>query len=625
MRLPRTVFGKVFLGTAVLVVLSLSICSAIILRQVGQLHTPEVKQRARVQAELLAAALAEVPEAQWQAVFKRMHKRNDGQGDWLVAVVSPDGQPLFSTAGPWGDRESLADWPEVRDALAERYAEQVRYSSILHKYIYSVAVRLGGVDRPRAVLMVGVPIYDASREALALYHSVWTVTLTSLATAIVFALILARIWSRPIRRMSRLAQRLSRGDLNVRIRGRGRDEVAALADALEQVRLRLVTQVASASDQTTVLQMLFRQTEEGVILADSAGRIVLINPQAAQFMGEAGHRPGALEALIGASVEQAVPHHRLQLLLLGQRGMQAGESVGEGHEAQAGVEKITVPGGDEPGERTLLAKVVEVVLSGQGGPYWYHDVAEGTGRLLLLTDRTAKEQAARAKADFVTNASYYLRAPLTAVRSAVEGLIEMSGGKESAETQAYLDSIRRQSEQMELMISDLFDLAQVETGGARYRPENVDIHNFMYELESRFGGRFEHRRLRWSVQVDEGLETVSVNEYLLRLVVYNLVDNAIKYTEPGGQLHLSVEVYGGTEGPGRTVSLSVVDTGLGIPDNEQARVFERFYQVDRGGEDDGGTGLGLSIVRHAVAAMGGRIDLDSKLGRGTRITVTWDG
>ena len=135
--------------------------------------------------------------------------------------------------------------------------------------------------------------------------------------------------------------------------------------------------------------------------------------------------------------------------------------------------------------------------------------------------------------------------------------------------------------------------------------------------------RDRSKGLRWQSEVSDSLRSVVANPYLLRLILDNLVDNAIKFTDAGGSIRVSCRT-ATTQPPGPgAVVIEVSDTGCGIPDDEQARVFERFYQVERARSGaDRGTGLGLSIVRHAVAAMGGTVALRSKLGEGTHVTIT---
>jgi signal transduction histidine kinase len=169
---------------------------------------------------------------------------------------------------------------------------------------------------------------------------------------------------------------------------------------------------------------------------------------------------------------------------------------------------------------------------------------------------------------------------------------------------------------MEAMVRDLLDLARVETPGAKFKPSSLRPQEVLRELHAAFADAVAVKSLRWETNVDERCTGLVANPELLRIVMRNLVDNAIKFTEPGGRICVNIRSEPGW------ATVEVADDGCGIATSEQQRVFERFYQVkrDRSGPERG-TGLGLSIVRHAVTAMGGRVKLTSEPGKGTSVTV----
>jgi signal transduction histidine kinase len=175
---------------------------------------------------------------------------------------------------------------------------------------------------------------------------------------------------------------------------------------------------------------------------------------------------------------------------------------------------------------------------------------------------------------------------------------------------------------MENMVSDLLDLSRIESSPGQFMPRPLDLPLFLADLKQRFADRLQSKRLLWSVELPSELREIMVNQDLLQLVLDNLVDNAIKFTEPGGQVTITGNRTGGADEVHHAVTLTVADTGCGIAEQEQQRVFERFYQVEKARSGTHrGTGLGLSIVRHAVTAMQGHVALESKPGQWTRVTV----
>jgi signal transduction histidine kinase len=188
---------------------------------------------------------------------------------------------------------------------------------------------------------------------------------------------------------------------------------------------------------------------------------------------------------------------------------------------------------------------------------------------------------------------------------------------EAPAARAFLEKIDRHSIRLELMVADLLDLSRLETPTERFDPEPIDLRRLLDDIHARFAERLERKRLRWeAVRTPPESWVVNLNPHLLRLTLDNLVDNATKFTDAGGLVRLSVRITP-TE-----VAFEVTDTGCGIPVEDQQRVFERFYQVQRARSGpERGTGLGLSIVRHAVGALHGSIRLASTPGTGTTVSV----
>jgi two-component system phosphate regulon sensor histidine kinase PhoR len=261
----------------------------------------------------------------------------------------------------------------------------------------------------------------------------------------------------------------------------------------------------------------------------------------------------------------------------------------------------------------LLARASDVVLPDE------QEQAEhpAVGRMVVLTDITELTRAMRMKTDFVANASHELRTPLAAIRAAVETLLHANLKEDAAAVRRFLKAIERQSGRLEAMVTDLLDLSRLESPVTQFEPQPLHIQRELDEVHTRFAARLESKKLHWEAHALNGTSsTVVAHPHLLRIVLDNLVDNAVKFTDPGGHVRVAC-----ASGPGWT-SFEVADDGCGIPESEQQRVFERFYQVERARSgNERGTGLGLSIVRHAVAAMKGTVRLESAPQEGTRVIV----
>jgi two-component system phosphate regulon sensor histidine kinase PhoR len=235
----------------------------------------------------------------------------------------------------------------------------------------------------------------------------------------------------------------------------------------------------------------------------------------------------------------------------------------------------------------------------------FHDVTE----LMRLED---------VRRDFVANASHELRTPLAAIRGFAETLLE-SASLSPEEQKSSHEVIHRHAQRLSSLVEDLLELSTIESRAVHLQPVPVDVARVAEDLIADSRLRLEDRRIDASLSV-EGRPEALADPRALDQVIGNLLDNALKYTEPGGRIELTIEARGAS------LRVAVTDSGIGIPAEDRARIFERFYRVDRARSRAlGGTGLGLSIVKHLVQSMGGEIFVQSELGRGSTFAFTLPG
>jgi len=349
------------------------------------------------------------------------------------------------------------------------------------------------------------------------------------------------------------------------------------------------------------------------VVSGPDGRIVLMNPAAVRFLGLSMHGGSSLAALSGGRVEDHIRNPSL-------RGMLLSDAIAAGGDDE---KRLDMQGDD--GVLSILARASEIALPAPGDGVSAGEPSGGsvTGQLLVLTDVTELTRAMQVRSDFVANASHELRTPISAIRAAVDTVLKIDVAKDAEHTTRFLSVIARHTSRLEALVGDLLDLSRLENPHAAFQPEVLRLQRLCDELHDRWIGEIDGKKLRWRCDIGDDCPNVFANPYLLTLVLDNLVDNAVKFTDPGGQIGV------GCRCEGVAVEIEVFDTGCGIATHEHQRVFERFYQVEVGRSSGvetaprpRGTGLGLSIVKHAVAAMGGSVLLDSAPGRGTRVTVT---
>ncbi len=631
MRTGRKLFVKLFLGNALLMVLVLGACVWCIIYFVDRLRAEDLTDYLKVRAETIGYMLQErfTPDngPELDALLKAMPRT--ATGGMRVTLILPGGRVLAdSQANPW-EMANHADRQEIRQALLDGWGMQVRPSDTLGQRMKYVAVRLGPFEKPVGVVRVAMLETTIMERAETVQRLLWTVGLIGLGTVIVLALGLARLWSGPIGRITRTAYDVSRGDLSARVQVRGDDELSRLARAINDMRDHLARQMALIDRQRRTSEALLAQLHEGVIVAGPQGRMILMNPAARKMLGVADtfNGNGHGSAAEGRLVEECVANHELQEMLLPREVVSESADVTDRTESNKGgmsEARLQIHRAHE-GPLNVMARAWDITLPGYegGGDSGLLMERSAVGRLLVLTDITQLTEAMQVKVDFAANASHELRTPLSAIRGAVETLQKCDLSADAASARHFIGMIDKHSARMEQMVRDLLDLSRIETAPAQFQGKRISLRGLLAELHERHAEALATRHIEWQCDLSNTADTVTANPYLLRITLDNLIDNAIKFTEPGGQVRVCCRALPAAGTVGNRLEISVVDNGIGIAEEEQQRVFERFYQVERARSGTlRGTGLGLAIVRHAVTAMKGTVCLQSRLGHGTTVIVT---
>jgi two-component system phosphate regulon sensor histidine kinase PhoR len=361
-----------------------------------------------------------------------------------------------------------------------------------------------------------------------------------------------------------------------------RDDLAGLTNELGAITTRLRERLDELTEERDRAGQILDALDDGVLLLDGAGRLLVANPAARSWFGLPDDlRPGLpLKRVLG------VP----QVSALAQQAAEARAPV---------VENLTLV---FPEPRTLSLRAFSLA---DRGP---------TGRIVVtMTDITQRRRLEVLRRDFVANASHELKTPVAAVRALAETL-QTALPEDPAAALRFAERIGRETERLDALARDLLDLSRVERGALDVEP--VDLVGLVKEVVGGYADRAEERHIKLSTEVQSGV-TVRGDRAQLGLLLSNLVDNAVRYTPAKGAVCVRLDA-----AESRAV-LQVADTGEGIPAGELPRVFERFYRVDKArARQTGGTGLGLAIVRHVAEAHGGTVRVDSELARGSTFTVT---
>jgi two-component system phosphate regulon sensor histidine kinase PhoR len=454
-----------------------------------------------------------------------------------------------------------------------------------------VSARLGdpGATSP-LYLRLGLPMTALEHELTILQRNLTLAFGSAFLIAVAMSVWLARSLTRPLSDITAAARQLAGGNLSVAVRTSSRDEVGLLADTLNRMTRELRSKIEELSEDRSQLLAMLTSMVEGVMVLDSKGRILQVNP--------------AWERMFGVTRNEA-------------RGRRSSEVFGH-PKLNALVSAVLAARTGQEGEILLPSgRCLNVEASVAGGEQDNEACA-----VLVFHDITELRRLEHIRKDFVANVSHELRTPLTSIKGYVEALLD--GGKDDPETSVrFLDIILKQSDRLNLILEDLLQLSKIESGQVQFKQEPLHIGSVIERTIAMIKPLADKKQHRLIAQVDADLPLITGDQERLVQVLANLLDNSIKYTPEGGQITLSARRLPATRtGPGDGVELMVSDTGIGIPEADRPRVFERFYRVDKARSRElGGTGLGLAIVKHIVEGHGGQIHVEANVPSGSRFVV----
>jgi two-component system phosphate regulon sensor histidine kinase PhoR len=507
-----------------------------------------------------------------------------------VTVIAKDGRVLGdSERDPEGVRrmENHAARPEVKTALAGSVGSHLRRSRTLDVEMLYTAIPLSDGTTVKGVLRFALPMTEVAKTVRSVRRTVAVGALLAFGVALAVGLFISRRVTRPVTEMQAAARRMAEGDFDRKVPAAGKDEIAALGQALNAMAMRLKEKMQDLDGERAKLAAILDSMVEGVIAIDSRGRVLLLNPGARAIFGLQG------QTVTGRPLLEVIRQKELFDLVQGCQTCGAGETCRR--EVELG----------PPIGRILEAHAFPVRI----------DIA-GMGALLVLHDITELRRLERVRTEFVANVSHELRTPLTSIRGYLETLLD-GALEEAANARRFLEVAHTHAERLGRLIDDLLQLSDLETGKVILKPAPLGLRDVAGAVVAMFEHQAAAKTLALLNQVGPDLDVQADRDRLSQIFV-NLVDNAVKYTPEGGQITLSA-----TRRPSAFVEIQVGDTGIGIPSTDLPRITERFYRVDKTrSREMGGTGLGLAIVKHLVQAHGGELWIESRLNRGTTVHFT---
>jgi PAS domain S-box-containing protein len=336
-------------------------------------------------------------------------------------------------------------------------------------------------------------------------------------------------------------------------------------------------------------EAVVRSIAEGLVVVDSEGKVIMMNPAAERLLGVSG------KDKMGRPISEGVKEE--QLISLAKAGIDQEER------------EIELISGQDETKKVLRAS--SAVIEDENG--------KTVGMVSVLSDITKQKELDQMKSNFVANVSHELRTPLVAMEKSISLILSKAAGEVTSDQQQFLDITQRNLKRLSLLINDLLDLSKLEVGKMQLRPEPASIEKIVNESVEGLVIWANTKSINIEKRISEGLPELNVDSNRLIQVLNNLIGNAIKFTPSGGRITILAQHRPEQE----TIEVSVEDTGIGIPQEDLPRVFSKFYQVgERAPTDISGTGIGLAISKEIVELHGGKIWAESEHGRGARFSFT---
>lgn len=500
-----------------------------------------------------------------------------------ITIINREGKVLADSEKSRADTlqmESHLNRPEVSTALSGNTGIDTRYSPTLKIDMLYVALPLKEQNEPIGVVRLALPLESVQRELLAIRRIVVLGMFFALGLAFILSYIVASWIIKPINRIIQVSRKFSEGDFSHRIIKHSKDEIGELAVTLNKMAGDLEDKIKEVEAQNQKLAAIFNSMIEGIILVDKTSRIISINP--------------AIEKIFGILKRDAQGKVFLEII--------------RNNEIFELIDNVLSNGKIITAQVTLILPVRRI-FEVNCLPIFDNGVVDGC--LAVIHDITEIRRLETVRRDFVANVSHELKTPLTSIKGFVETLLE-GALDDKKNNRNFLKIIQDHAERLNNLVNDLLSLSSLESKEMPLELRSVNLGQEVDEVILGFSSQVKKK----NVEIKNMLEPdilVKADKERIKQVFTNLIDNAIKFNKENG----SVKIY--SHKINGKVRIIVEDSGIGIPEKDIPRIFERFYRVDKARSRElDGTGLGLSIVKHIIELHGGNLEIESVEGLGSK-------
>ena len=585
-----SIFWKQFISNFLIILIVLFLFTFLVIGELKDYDKSLTRERLLSSANLVSDVLRRPIEdgnpGEIQSTVSGLSKQA-GVG---ITVIANNGTVLADSSRNPAEMENHSNRPEIKQALSNDVGASSRYSKTLQKEMFYVAVpykdRSGEVE---AVIRTSLPLSTLENAIRPLEKKVIYLGAALTVAALLLSLALSKTITLSLRGILNVSEELAKGNLGVSIPvSERKNEISTISSALNRMAQKLNELFMQLSKEKNQVEAVLSAMSEGVMVVSKQGSVIIIN-NALKKMFSLKEDP------TGKTYWEILRNRELTKLV---------ESV----------LKNCKPESREifylyPNEKYYLVNVIPLD-------------SPDKELIVVMFDITDFKRLEKIKADFIANVSHELRTPLTAIKGYTETL-EEEAYETPDDQKHFLRIIKRHTDRLINIVSDLLVLSEVESRDSLSKEntsndlEEININKVIKSSLEALRSKAAEKELEVSFETMDDAYKVKANRFLLEQMFINLIDNAVKYTPENGKIDIKVL------NSDSQVLTEITDTGIGIPKEHLPRIFERFYRVDKTRSRNlGGTGLGLSIVKHIVIMHGGKIEVHSEEGRGSKFSIS---
>ncbi len=500
-----------------------------------------------------------------------------------ITVINIQGKVLADSDRPQEEiahMENHLNRPEVRVALAGDTGIDIRYSPTLKIDMLYVALPLKDKNEIVGILRLALTLESVQDTLFTIRKTVFLGMSFALGIAFILGSLVAARTIKPVNRMIQVSRKFSEGDFSRRIIQSSKDEIGELASTLNKMAQDIENKIREIKAQNQKLAVIFNSMIEGVMVIDKAERIISVNPTIERIFGT------LKEDVEGKIFLEAIRNNDI-----------------------AEVINTVLTKGKPVSAEIALIYPVRMVFEVNATPVFENEAIGGC--LVVIHDITEIRRLETVRRDFVANVSHELKTPLTSIKGFVETLLE-GALDDKKNNRDFLKIIQDHAERLNNLVNDLLALSHLESKEAPLDIKDVNLRREVEEVSLGFSSQLKKNNVEIKNMLTPDI-SVKADRERIKQVFTNLIDNAIKFNKKDG----IVKIY--TEEMNGKIKITIEDFGIGIPERDIPRIFERFYRVDKARSRElGGTGLGLSIVKHIIELHGGSVGVESTEALGSK-------